>query len=288
MNTKELLKKVRKLEIRTKRLTNDIFSGQYHSSFKGKGMTFSEVRAYQYGDDVRNIDWKITAKLNTPYIKVLQEERELTLMLMVDISGSDNFGTKSQTKRQLATEISATIAFSAIQNNDKVGLLLFSDDIELFIPPQKGRTHFLRIIRELIEFEPKSKKTNIKNALEFIISIMKRKSIVFMISDFMDRDFGNIIKVVSKKHDFNCIRIFDRREAKLPNIGFINIMDPETNELMTINTSSKKNRIKYENYYKEQVEYFMKISKEIGTNPIHLETGEPYIVKLLSLFKSKR
>ena len=209
MDTKEILKKVRKIEVKTRRLSDHIFGGEYHSTFKGRGMTFSEVRSYQFGDDVRAIDWNVTARYNEPYIKVFEEERELTMMLMVDVSGSEYFGTTDQFKKDTVTEISATLAFSAIQNNDKVGLILFSDQIELFIPPKKGKSHVLRIIRELIEFKPKSKKTNIAEAFKFLSNVMKKKAIVFILSDFMDSGYEKTLRITAKKHDLTGIRVYD-------------------------------------------------------------------------------
>ena len=219
MDTKELLKKVRKIEIKTKRLSNHIFSGEYHSSFKGRGMTFSEVRQYQYGDDIRAIDWNVTARYNDTHIKVFEEERELTMVLMVDISGSEFFGTTEQFKRDTITEIAATLAFSATQNNDKVGLVLFSDDIELFIPPKKGKSHVLRIIRELIEFKPKSNKTNIGEALKYLSNVMKKKAIVFVLSDFMDTDYDHSLKILGNKHDVTGIRVYDKHDEEIPRFG---------------------------------------------------------------------
>ncbi|MDH3321595.1 MAG: DUF58 domain-containing protein, partial [Flavobacteriaceae bacterium] len=237
MDTKELLKKVRKIEIKTRRLSDHIFSGEYHSSFKGRGMTFSEVRQYQYGDDIRSIDWNVTARYHEPYVKVFEEERELTMMLMVDISASESFGTKQQFKKDIITEISATLAFSAIQNNDKVGLLLFSDEIELFIPPKKGKTHVLRIIRELIEFHPKSKKTDITHALRYLSNVMKKKAIVFVLSDFMDEDYDNALKIVGKKHDVTGIRIYDKYEVEMPKLGMVPMQDAESGEIVLVNTN---------------------------------------------------
>ena len=225
MDTKELLKKVRKIEIKTRRLSDHIFSGEYHSSFKGRGMTFSEVRQYQFGDDIRSIDWNVTARYNEPYIKVFEEERELTMMLVVDISGSESFGTTQQFKRDILTEISATLAFSAIQNNDKVGLLLFSDEIELFIPPKKGKTHVLRISRELIEFKPQSRKTDLTQALRYFSIVMKKKAIVFILSDFIDTNYDNALKIVGKKHDVTGIRVYDKLETELPKLGMVPMRD---------------------------------------------------------------
>ena len=245
METKEILKKVRKIEIKTKRLSNDIFGGEYHSSFKGRGMTFSEVRQYQFGDDVRAIDWNVTARYNEPYIKVFEEERELTMMLLVDVSGSESFGTSTQFKKDTVTEVAATLAFSATQNNDKVGLILFSDDVELFIPPKKGKSHVLRIIRELIEFKPKSKKTDISMALKFLSSVMKKRAIVFMLSDFMDDDYEKTLKIAAKKHDLTGVRIYDKHDEEIPNLGMVQMVDSETGTVQLINTSSKTTRRNY-------------------------------------------
>ena len=246
METKDLLKKVRKIEIKTRRLSDHIFSGEYHTSFKGRGMTFSEVRQYQFGDDIRAIDWNVTARYNEPYVKVFEEERELTMMLMVDISGSENFGTKNQLKSEIVTEIAATMAFSATQNNDKIGLILFSDDIELYIPPKKGKSHVLRIIRELIEFQPKSKKTDLSQALKFLSATQKKKAIVFLISDFMvDDDYEKTLKIAGKKHDVTGIRVYDQREEKMPNVGVIEVEDAESGKIITIDTTSKKARMEY-------------------------------------------
>ena len=249
MDTKELLKKVRKIEIKTRRLSDHIFSGEYHSSFKGRGMTFSEVRQYGYGDDVRSIDWNVTARYNEPFVKVFEEERELTMVLMVDVSGSEYFGTTKQFKRETITEISATLAFSAIQNNDKVGLLLFSDEIELFIPPKKGKPHVLRIIRELIEFHPKSKKTNITQALRYLSNVMKKKAIVFILSDFMDDDYDNALKIVGRKHDVTGIRVFDKYEEEIPKLGMVPMLDAETGNTILVNTNSNRVRTNYKAHY---------------------------------------
>ena len=242
MDTKALLKKVRKIEIKTRRLSDHVFGGEYHSTFKGRGMTFSEVRQYQFGDDVRSIDWNVTARYNEPFVKVFEEERELTLMLVVDVSGSEAFGTQTQFKREVLTEIAATLAFSALQNNDKVGLLLFSDQVELFIPPKKGRPHILRIIRELLEFEPQSLKTNISNALEFLSGLLKKKAIAFMLSDFMDQGYEKTLRIAAKKHDLTGIRVYDPVETKLPNLGIVPIRDAETGAVQWISTFSKKIR----------------------------------------------
>ena len=287
MDTKEILKKVRKIEIKTRRLSDHIFSGEYHTSFKGRGMTFSEVRQYQYGDDVRAIDWNVTARYNEPFVKVFEEERELTMMLMVDISGSESFGTKNQLKRDMVTEIAATLAFSATQNNDKIGLLLFSDQIELFIPPKKGKSHVLRIIRELIEFESKSKKTDLSQALKYLSSVLKKKAIVFLISDFMVKDYEHTLKIASKRHDVTGIRVFDQREENIPNIGIVNMIDAETGETLLVDTTSKKVRMDYEKYYRENVNYFKDIFSKCGAGTISSRVDESYVTKLLGYFKAR-
>ncbi len=221
METAELLKKVRKIEIKTRGLSNQIFSGEYHSAFKGRGMTFSEVREYQPGDDIRSIDWNVTARFNTPFVKVFEEEREMTVMLLVDISASGEFGTRKQLKQDLITELCAVLAFSSIQNNDKIGVIFFTDKIEKFIPPKKGKTHVLRIIRDLIEFKPEHKKTNIETALKYLTSVIKKRSIAFLISDFMDSEFSDAIKIANKKHDLVALRIYDKREQEIPNVGLL-------------------------------------------------------------------
>ena len=287
MDTKELLKKVRKIEIKTRRLSDHIFGGEYHSTFKGRGMTFSEVRQYQFGDDVRSIDWNVTARYNEPFVKVFEEERELTMMLMVDISGSELFGTDEQFKNEIITEIAATLAFSATQNNDKIGLILFSDVVELFIPPKKGRSHVLRIIRELIEFHPKSKQTNIAEALRFLSSVMKKKAIVFLLSDFIADDYQHTIKIVSGKHDVTGIRIYDKREESIPNLGMVQMQDEETDELILVNTTSKKVRQNYEKFYREKVDYFKDSFAKSGAGIIDCRLDESYVKKLLGYFKRR-
>ncbi|MDP5158240.1 MAG: DUF58 domain-containing protein [Flaviramulus sp.] len=287
MDTKELLKKVRKIEIKTRRLSDHIFGGEYHSTFKGRGMTFSEVRQYQFGDDVRNIDWNVTARYNEPFIKVFEEERELTMMLMVDISGSEMFGTSQQFKNEVVTEIAATLAFSATQNNDKIGLILFSDKVELYIPPKKGRSHVLRIIRELIEFEPESKQTNLAEALKFMQNVMKKKAIVFVLSDFIADDYHQTMKIVSGKHDVTGIRIYDKREEEIPNLGIVQMEDEETGELMLVNTSSKKVRLNYAKFYHEKVEYYKESFNKSGAGSIDCRVDESYVKKLLGYFKRR-
>ena len=288
MDTKELLKKVRKIEIKTRRLSDHLFSGAYHTSFKGRGMTFSEVRQYQFGDDVRAIDWNVTARYNEPYVKVFEEERELTLMLMVDVSGSEHFGSGQQFKRDTITEIAATLAFSATQNNDKIGLMLFSDQIELYIPPKKGKSHVLRLIRELIEFVPQSKKTNLSKALQFLSATQKKKAIVFMISDFISpEDYEKSLKIAAKKHDLTGVRVYDVRETQLPNVGLVQFEDAETGAWVTIDTGSKKQRQHYEKHYQERVAIFKELFSKCGLGVIHNRVDESYVTKLLTYFQSR-
>ena len=287
MDTKELLKKVRKIEIKTRRLSDHIFGGEYHSTFKGRGMTFSEVRKYQYGDDIRSIDWNVTARYNEPHVKIFEEERELTMMLMVDFSGSKLLGTMNQFKIEVVTEIAATLAFSATQNNDKIGLILFSDEVELYIPPKKGRSHVLRIIRELIEFKPKSKLTNVAEALKFLSNVMKKKAIVFVLSDFIADDYKQTLKIASGRHDVTGIRVYDKREEEIPNIGMVQMQDEETGELMLVNTSSKKVRLNYGKYYRNRVEYFKDSFTKSGAGVIDCRVDESYVKKLLGYFKRR-
>ena len=287
MDTKEILKKVRKIEIKTRRLSDHIFGGEYHSTFKGRGMTFSEVRQYQFGDDVRSIDWNVTARYSEPYVKVFEEERELTMMLMVDVSGSELFGTDKQFKNEMVTEIAATLAFSATQNNDKIGLILFTDTVELFIPPKKGRSHVLRIIRELIEFEPKSKQTNIAEALKFLRNVMKKKAIVFVLSDFIADNYAQNMKIAAKKHDVTGIRIYDKHEESLPNLGLVQMQDGESGELMLVNTSSKKVRQNYNAFYQDKVTYYKESFSKSGAGAIDCRLDESYVKKLLGYFKTR-
>ncbi|XRE42963.1 hypothetical protein ACIVBQ_001167 [Tenacibaculum discolor] len=287
MDTKELLKKVRKIEIKTRRLSNHIFGGEYHSTFKGRGMTFSEVRQYQYGDDIRAIDWNVTARYNEPYVKVFEEERELTMMLVVDISGSEFFGTSEQFKKDTVTEIAATLAFSAIQNNDKVGLILFSDQVELYIPPKKGKSHVLRIIRELIEFQPISRQTNISEALKFLSNIMKKKAIVFMLSDFMDDGYERTLKIVGNKHDVTGIRVYDKHDEEIPNLGMVPMMDAETGKTQLVNTSSKSVRTHFKANALRLTDYFETSFTKSGAGTISTRVDESYVRKLLGYFKRK-
>ncbi len=287
MDTKELLKKVRKIEIKTRRLSDHVFGGEYHSTFKGRGMTFSEVRQYQFGDDVRAIDWNVTARYNEPFVKVFEEERELTLMLVVDVSGSEFFGSGQQFKREVLTEIAATLSFSALQNNDKVGLLLFSDQVELFIPPKKGRTHVLRIIRELLEFHPKSKQTDIRIALEFLSGILKKKAIVFLLSDFMDDSYEKTLRIAAKKHDLTGIRVYDKREVEMPNIGLVPMLDSETQKTQWVNTASKAVRNQYQKTHQKQVDTFETLFRKNGAGTLHCSLEESYVKKLLGYFKAR-
>lgn len=287
MDTKELLKKVRKIEIKTRRLSDHIFGGEYHSTFKGRGMTFSEVRQYNFGDDIRNIDWNVTARYSEPYVKVFEEERELTMMLVVDVSGSELFGTESQFKNEVVTEIAATLAFSATQNNDKIGLILFSDKVELYIPPKKGRSHVLRIIRELIEFKPESKQTNLAEALKFMQSVMKKKVIAFVLSDFIADDYRQTMKIVARKHDVTGIRIYDKHEEDIPNLGMVQMQDEETGEFMLVNTSSKTVRKNYSKFYHEKVKYYKDSFTKSGAGAIDCRVDESYVKKLLGYFKHR-
>ena len=287
MDTKELLKKVRKIEIKTKRLSDHIFGGEYQSTFKGRGMAFSEVRQYQFGDDVRAIDWNVTARYNDTFIKVFEEERELTMMLIIDISGSNFFGSDSLFKNEYVTELAATLAFSATKNNDKVGLILFSDNVELYIPPKKGKSHVLRIIRELLEFKSESKKTDINIPLKFVSNILKNRSIAFIISDFISKDYSNSLKIFSSKHDVTGIRIYDKTEEIIPNLGVIDITDNETGAKLTVNTGSKNVRKKYSEYYNSRRNEFIDFFKNSGTGIIECNTQDDYQKKLLKYFKSR-
>ena len=287
MDTKELLKKVRKIEIKTRRLSDHIFGGEYHSTFKGRGMTFSEVRQYQFGDDVRSIDWNVTARYNEPFVKVFEEERELTMMLLADISGSELFGTENQFKKEIITEISATLAFSAMQNNDKVGVILFSDEVELFIPPKKGKSHILRIIRELLEFSPKSKQTDIAGALKFLTNVLKKKAIVFVLSDFMAEDYQHTLKITGNKHDLTGIRVYDEREERIPNLGVVQMLDAENGTVQLVNTQSRRVREGYAKYQKERLNYFIESFTKSGCGTLSCRVDESYVKKLLGYFKQR-
>lgn len=287
MDVKEVLKKVRKIEIKTRRLSDHVFSGEYHSSFKGRGMTFSEVRAYQFGDDVRNIDWNVTAKTSLPHVKVFEEERELTMMLAVDVSGSQFFGTGDATKRDIVTEICATLAFSAMGNNDKIGLMLFSDRVELFIPPGKGRMHVLRIIRELIEFEPSSRRTDINTAMEYLFGVLKKKAIVFLVSDFIDASYQDSLTIVARKHDLTGIRIYDPAEAAIPDIGMVLMRHDETGRYIWVNTASKSVKNSYREQYDRRVGYFQDTFRHCGAGTISTSTKDDYAKQLLGYFRMR-
>lgn len=287
MDTKDLLKKVRKIEIKTRGLSNQIFSGEYHSAFKGRGMAFSEVREYQMGDEIRTIDWNVTARFNHPYVKVFDEEREMTVMLLVDVSGSKNFGTQVQLKQELATEICAVLAFSAIQNNDKVGVLFFSDKIEKFIPPKKGRTHILMIIRELINFKPQNKGTDVAQALKFFTGAIKKRCTAFLISDFMSNTFESELKIAGKKHDLVGLRLFDIHEEEFPNLGLIPVKDEETGQLEWVNTGDKRVRHAYRAAALERNDRLQGVFKKSGVDFTQIGTHESYVKPLMTLFKKR-
>ena len=287
MSTSALLKKVRKIEIKTKGLSNHIFAGEYHTAFKGKGMAFSEVREYQPGDDIRSIDWNVTARYNAPFVKVFEEEREMTVMLLIDVSASGNFGTQEQFKRELATELSAILAFSAIKNNDKVGVIFFTDKVEQFIPPKKGKSHILRIIREVLAFQPTEKGTNIAVALEYFNSVIKKRSICFILSDFMSKEFDRPLKIASKKHDLVALRIHDIREDTLPNIGLVPMQDAETEEMLFVDTSSKKVRDNFAKNRVQATEKLRKLFPASGVDLIDITTGTDYVKPLINFFKTR-
>jgi uncharacterized protein (DUF58 family) len=287
METTELLKKVRKIEIKSKGLSNQIFSGEYHSAFKGRGMAFSEVREYQHGDDIRTIDWNVTARFGHPYVKVFEEEREMTVMLIVDVSASENFGTRMRSKKELITELCAVLAFSAIQNNDKTGVIFFSDKIEKFIPPKKGKSHILRIIRDLIEFKPTSTGTNIEQALKFLNNVIKKKSTAFLISDFMDQGFNDALKIANRKHDLIALKIFDKRENELPDVGLIKMKDAETGIIRWINTSDRATRNQYSINRKKINDELRDIFNRSGVDAAYIDTAESYIKPLMNLFKKR-
>ena len=287
MDTKTLLKKVRAIEIKTRRLSDHVFGGEYHSTFKGRGMTFSEVRQYQYGDDIRAIDWNVTARYNEPYVKVFEEERELTLMLMVDVSQSEIYGSQDQFKGEVLTEIAATLAFSALQNNDKIGLILFTDQIELFIPPKKGKSHVLRVIRELLEFKPKGRKTDVAAALKYLTSVMKKKAIVFVLSDFITGPFLSPLRIAARKHDVTGIRVYDQSEAALAPMGMVEMLDPETDQRILVNTSSKSVRRNHLLHYQKRVNDFQESFLKCGAGTIDCSLQESYVKKLLGYFKNR-
>lgn len=288
METNELLKRVRQIEIKTKGLSNNIFAGEYHSAFKGRGMAFAEVREYQYGDDIRDIEWNVTARFNKPFVKVFEEERELTVMLCIDVSGSLEFGSSVQTKRNMLTEIAATLAFSAIQNNDKIGVIFFSDHVEKFIPPKKGRKHILYIIRELLEFQPESKCTNVGQAVEYLTSAIKRRCTAFLISDFIDeKDFRQPLTIANRKHDVVAVQVYDRRMAELPDVGLMQIRDAETGEEMLIDTSSKKVRNQHSAWWRSQQNRLRDTFTRSGVDNVSVRTDQDYVTALMGLFKQR-
>ena len=288
METSELLKKVRQIEIKTRGLSNNIFAGQYHSAFKGRGMAFSEVREYQFGDDTRDIDWKVTARYVRPYVKVFEEERELTVMLLIDVSGSKDFGTVSQMKRDVTTEIAATLAFSAIQNNDKIGVIFFSDKIEKFIPPQKGRRHILYIIRELIDFRPDDRQTDINQALKYLTNAIKKRCTAFLLSDFIDRgNYRDALTIANRKHDIVAIQVYDRRETELPAVGLMKVCDAETGQERWIDSSSKRVREAYRTWWdKRQAEMNAAFQKS-RIDAVSIRTEDDYVKALLTLFDKR-
>ena len=287
MSTSALLKKVRKIEIKTKGLSNHIFAGEYHTAFKGKGMAFSEVREYQPGDDIRSIDWNVTARYNSPFVKVFEEEREMTVMLLIDVSASGNFGTQEQFKRELATELAAILAFSAINNNDKVGVIFFTDKVEQFIPPKKGKSHILRIIREVLAFQPTGKGTDIATALEYFSAVIKKRSICFILSDFMSKEFDMPLKIASKKHDLVALRIHDTREDTLPNVGLVPMQDAETEQMLYVDTSSKKVRDNFAKNRANATEKLRKLLPASGVDLIDITTGTDYVKPLINFFKTR-
>ena len=287
MESAELFKKVRKIEIKTRGLSNHIFSGQYHSVFKGRGMAFSEVREYQPGDDIRNIDWNVTARFNHPFIKIFDEERELTVVLLIDVSASNQFGTQKTLKQEVITEIAAVLAFSAIQNNDKVGVIFFSKTVEKFIPPKKGTSHILRIIRELIEFKPQQQGTNLTEPLRFLTNAIKKRCTAFLLSDFLDRGFEDAIKIANNKHDLIAVRIYDDRETELPDVGLIRARDPEMNRQIWIDSSDRKVRRQYNNWYHAHNDYLNDTFIRSGVDVAKIATNQDYIKPLMGLFRKR-
>ena len=283
-----MLKRVRQIEIKTKGLSNNIFAGEYHSAFKGRGMAFAEVREYQYGDDIRDIEWNVTARFNKPFVKVFEEERELTVMLCVDVSGSLEFGSVVQTKRRMLTEIAATLAFSAIQNNDKIGVIFFSDHIEKFIPPKKGRKHILYIIRELLEFKPESTRTDVGQAVEYLTSVIKRRCTAFLLSDFIDeKDFRQPLTIANRKHDVVAVQVYDRRVAELPDVGLIQVRDAETGEETLIDTSSKKVRNLHAAWWRGQQNRLRDTFTRSGVDNVSVRTDQDYVAALMGLFRQR-
>lgn len=288
MDTQELLGKVRKIEIRARGLSRNVFAGEYHSAFRGRGMAFSEVREYQYGDDVRDIDWNVTARLHHPYVKLFEEERELTVMLLVDVSGSLDFGSTTQTKRDMATEMAATLAFSAIQNNDKIGVVFFSDRIEKYIPPKKGRKHILYIIREMLELKPQSRRTHVGQAIEFLNRVLKRRATAFLISDFYDTDdYEHTLNIASRKHDVVAIQVFDPLLRELPDVGLLSVTDAETGHEMVIDTSDKRLRKRHHDYWLQEEQKLRDTLSHCQVDNISVATNDDYAQALLRLFKQR-
>lgn len=288
METSEILKKVRKIEIKTRGLSQNIFAGQYHSAFKGRGMAFAEVREYQFGDDVRDIDWNVTARFRKPYVKVFEEERELTVMLLVDVSGSLDFGTHSRMKSEMATEIAATIAYSAIQNNDKIGVVFFSDRIEKYIPPKKGRKHILYIIREMLDFKPESRKTDIGGAMEFFTRVMKRRTTAFVLSDFYDRhDFFKQMQIANNKHDVMAIQVYDKWAKALPDVGLVKVVDAESGHEMYVDTSSRKVRAAHARYWTERQQILKDTLSRANVDWVSVATDDDYVKAMMHLFASR-
>ena len=284
MIPQEIISKVRRIEIRTKGLVNDLFGGEYHSVFKGRGMMFSEVREYQPGDDIRLIDWNVSARVGTPFIKIFEEERELTVYMVVDVSGSGQYGTVEKMKMELGTEIAAVLGFSAIKNNDKVGVLLFSSEVEKYIPPKKGKSHILRVIRELLYYKPKFRGTSINSALDFLLKVAKRRSVVFFISDFVDSNYWKSLKMVNKKHDIIGIRLYDPSEAELPDLGLVKVMDPESGKEFWINTSRYQDRIDYNNTFNNRIRELQSRCKKIKFDLVSISTKEDYVEPLMDFF----
>ena len=287
METTDLLKKVRQIEIKTKGLSNHIFAGEYHSAFKGRGMTFSEVRECQYGDDVRNIDWNVTARFNRPFIKIFEEEREMTVVLLIDVSGSREFGTSMRFKKNLITEMAATLAFSTIQNNDKIGVIFFSDRIEKFIPPKKGRKHVLHIIRELLTFIPDNRQTNLSEVLRYLTSAIKKRCTAFVISDFMDDNFEKALRIANQKHDLVALQVYDQRETQLPSIGLVKFKDAESGQFQWVDTSKRSVQESYHQWWIERDQQIQTIFAKSGVDSVKVRTDEDYVRSLITLFKKR-
>lgn len=287
METSDIIKKVRKIEIKTRGLSNQIFTGHYHSAFKGRGMAFSEVREYQYGDDIRNIDWNVTARFNHPYIKIFEEERELTVMLLIDVSGSNEYGSINQLKEDQMTEIAAVLAFSAINNNDKVGVIFFSDRVEKFIPPKKGTTHILRIIRELVDFRPESQKTDIGEALRYLTNAIKKRCTVFIISDFLDTGFDEALRIAGNKHDMVAVRIYDERETSLPNAGLIKVFNKESGRYRWVDTAMSQVRQNYNEWWHRHEQHLFTLFRKSSTDMVSISTNQDYVKPLVGLFKTR-